>query len=165
VDRLLILSCSQRKAPAKGRLPAIDRYDGPAFRVLRKYLRAGSAGVPTVLILSAKYGLIDSERKIPWYDRRLSTASAVRLRSQVLETVRRVLGSRRWWAVGVCAGKEYRSALNGLDELLPAGVRLDLLAGGLGKRLAALKDWLRQEATVQERRGSPPFTGGKDSVC
>ena len=65
VDRLLILSCSQRKAPAKGRLPAIDRYDGPAFRVLRKYLREGPAEVPTVLILSAKYGLIESEREDP----------------------------------------------------------------------------------------------------
>jgi hypothetical protein len=144
VDRLLILSCSQRKAPAKGRLPAIDRYDGPAFRVLRKYLREGPAEVPTVLILSAKYGLIESERQIPWYDHRLSNASADRLRPRVLEVARHVLRSHPWRAVGLCAGKEYQSALSGLAELMPAGVRLDLIAGGLGKRLAALRDWLRQ---------------------
>ena len=144
MNRLLILSCSQRKAPVKGRLPAIDRYDGPAFRVLRKYLRETPSGAPTVLILSAKYGLIESERKIPSYDQRLSRTSAAQLRPQVLETVRRVLRSRAWRAVGVCAGKEYRSTLNGLAELLPAEVRLDLLSGGLGKRLAALRDWLGQ---------------------
>ncbi len=144
VDRLLILSCSQRKAPAKGCLPAIDRYDGPAFRVLRKYLRENLPEAPTVLILSAKYGLIEADRRIPPYDRRLSRTSAERLRPQVLETVRRILRSRPWRSVGVCAGKEYRSTLNGLAELLPADVRLDLLAGGLGKRLAALRDWLVQ---------------------
>src|SRR6266508_7023102 len=112
VARLLILSCSQRKALAKGRLPAIDRYDGPAFRVLRKYLRESPSGAPTVLILSAKYGLIESDRRIPPYDRRLSRTSAERLRPQVLKTMRRVLRSRAWRAVGVCAGKEYRSTLN-----------------------------------------------------
>jgi hypothetical protein len=144
LDRLLILSCSQRKTLAKRRLPAIDRYDGPAFRVLRKYLREGPAEVPTVLILSAKYGLIECDRQIPWYDHRLSSASADSLRLRVLETARRVLRSHRWRAVGLCAGKDYQSALEGITELMPAGVRLDLLAGGLGRRLAALRDWLRQ---------------------
>jgi len=33
-SRLLILSCSQRKRPDSGLLPAIERYDGPVFRVV-----------------------------------------------------------------------------------------------------------------------------------
>jgi hypothetical protein len=144
VDRLLILACSQRKVPVKGYLPAIDRYDGPAFRVLRKYLRETSDGSLAVLILSARYGLIESERKIPWYDQRLSDASAARLRPQVLKAAKHVLRSHPWHAVGLCAGTEYRSVVGGLAELIPEGTRLDLLAGGLGKRLAALRDWLRQ---------------------
>lgn len=37
--RLLILSCSQRKRSTSNLLPAIERYDGPAFQVLRKFLR------------------------------------------------------------------------------------------------------------------------------
>jgi hypothetical protein len=154
VDRLLILSCSQRKVSSKGRLPAIERYDGPAFRVLRNYLREGAPGAPTVLILSAKYGLIKAGRTIPWYDHRLSGAAAERLRPAVLRTARRVLGSHAWRAVGVCAGKEYQSALSGLAELLPAGVRVEWLAGGLGKRLAALRKWLRQDSTAPEGLGS-----------
>lgn len=33
--RLLILGCSRRKMPGAGDLKAVDRYDGPPFRVLR----------------------------------------------------------------------------------------------------------------------------------
>jgi hypothetical protein len=144
MERLLILACSQRKTSVNEYLRAMDRYDGPAFRVLRKYLRENSDDSLAVLILSAKYGLIESERKIPWYEKRLSNASAVKLKPQVFEIARCTLRSRPWRAVGLCAGKDYRSVLDGVAELVPIGARLDVLAGGLGKRLAALRDWLRQ---------------------
>ena len=152
MERLLILSCSQQKVAARGRLPAIDRYDGPAFRVLRKYLRTGPIQAPTVLIVSAKFGLIESERKIPWYDQCLSIALAAKLRPRILEVAERVLQSRQWQVVGLCAGKEYQSALDGVTAFIPAGIQLDLLAGGLGKRLSALRAWLRQSEN-------------KDSLC
>jgi len=60
VKRLLILSCSQRKRPDPGLLPAIERYDGPVFQVVRRYLREQPAGSKQldVFILSARYGLI-----------------------------------------------------------------------------------------------------------
>ena len=98
--------------------------------MLRKYLREGSTDYPTVLILSAKYGLIGPERKIPSYDQRLANGAADKLRPKGLRTARRILRSGAWRSVGVCAGKEYQSALDGLAELLPAGVRFDLLGGG-----------------------------------
>ena len=31
--RLLMLGCSERKVEERGRLPAFQRYDGPAYRV------------------------------------------------------------------------------------------------------------------------------------
>ena len=37
--QLLVLGCSQTKRDSVGELPAIDRYDGPSYRVLRGYLR------------------------------------------------------------------------------------------------------------------------------
>jgi hypothetical protein len=36
--RMLILACSQRKLLDEGLLPAVERYDDPAFRVLRRFL-------------------------------------------------------------------------------------------------------------------------------
>jgi hypothetical protein len=145
-ERLLILACSQRKTSGKGQLPAINRYDGPAFRVLRKFLRENPDPALTVLILSAKYGLIESERKIPFYDCRLFRTTTARLQRQVLGTARNILRSQPWQAVGICAGKNYRSALVGFAEEIPEGIRLDVLEGGLGRRLTALRDWLHRSA-------------------
>src|SRR5262249_8256752 len=109
-----------------------------------KYLREGAMQAPSVLILSARYGLIEADRHIPRYDQRLSASSAKNLRPAVLETARHVLGSRPWRGVGVCAGQEYHAALDGLGGVLAQGARGALLSGGLGKRLAALRNWLRQ---------------------
>ena len=81
MQRLLVLACSERKVTAAGLLPAVDRYDGPPFRVLRKYLREHT-GAPDILILSAKYGLIPSDQQIPYYDCRITRASARVLKSK-----------------------------------------------------------------------------------
>lgn len=153
--RLLIVACSQRKNPAAGQIPAIDRYDGPVFRVIRKYLREETDDVPHVLILSAKYGIIAADLEIPDYDCRLSPALATRLRFRVLAVVDRFLKSEPWHEVGICAGRDYRVALDGLDGLVPSGVRVEFIAGGQGPRLTALRRWLRNEA----RTASPPSDG------
>ena len=58
MTRLLIMACSARKRATEDLLPAIDRYDGPAFRVLRKYLSHAERPGLTVMILSAKYCLL-----------------------------------------------------------------------------------------------------------
>ena len=78
--RMLILSCSSRKKPSKEHLPAIERYDGPAFRVVRKYLRERGGPSPIILILSGNYGLIDSSTPICDYDCRMTTMRAKELR-------------------------------------------------------------------------------------
>lgn len=142
MTRLLILACSERKSPAKGLLPALERYDGPAFRVLRKYLREAEHPAPTVLILSAKYGLITADHAIPDYNCRLTRNAAIGLRAQVSRVAHTAIRGTSWSAVGVCAGKDYRLALDGLAELLPRGIQLTWIEGGQGVRLANLKRWL-----------------------
>jgi hypothetical protein len=85
MQRLLVISCSQRKTLGNGLVPAVDRYDGPAFRVLRKYLRELPDPGLRVLILSAKFGLIEAERKLPYYDHRLTRQEALAMRPKVVE--------------------------------------------------------------------------------
>jgi hypothetical protein len=75
-DRLLILACSQRKRPDAELLPALERYDGPAFRVLRRFLRSRAPDPPDVLILSAEHGLIPRDLPIAAYDRKMTPARA-----------------------------------------------------------------------------------------
>ena len=81
---MLILSCSQRKRLDEGLLPAVERYDGPAFQVLRRFLRENSSEAPHVLILSAEHGLISYDRPIAAYDRKMTLARARELRPLVL---------------------------------------------------------------------------------
>jgi hypothetical protein len=144
MNRLLILACSQRKTAAKGILTAIERYDGPAFRVLRKYLREKPSNAPSVVILSAKFGLIEDTQKIPNYDCRLSQTTAERLRPQVLKVLRQKLESQPWHSIGICAGQEYQKALLGFSSLIPDGATVDLIEGGLGPRLTRLRAWLHE---------------------
>lgn len=68
-DRLLLISCSKRKRADYKLMPAIDRYDGPAFYVLRRYLREIDDRHLSVYILSAEFGIINVQKLIPYYDR------------------------------------------------------------------------------------------------
>src|SRR5437764_14093390 len=79
---LLLVACSQRKRDTPGLLPAIERYDGPIFRLIRRFRRYRPTG-PTVAILSAAFGLIPADHPIPWYDRRMTPARAHALRPDV----------------------------------------------------------------------------------
>ena len=72
MHRLLLISCSHRKTSKAGLVPAIERYDGPPFQRPTEIPREVYDPHLTVLILSAKYGLIDSGRPIRYYDCRLT---------------------------------------------------------------------------------------------
>ncbi|WP_373537310.1 DUF6884 domain-containing protein [Microcoleus sp.] len=69
---LLILACSQRKRSDTDSLPAIERYDGPTFRLLRRFLRKQPSAPLEIYILSAKFGLIPSDYPIPDYDQKMA---------------------------------------------------------------------------------------------
>ena len=81
MKRLVILSCSQRKVQSASLMPAIERYDGPAYLVVRKWMRT----IPDArrdhefLILSAEFGLISDSLRIPYYDRRMTVGRAKRI--------------------------------------------------------------------------------------
>jgi hypothetical protein len=143
MKRLLILSCSARKKNTAEPLLAIDRYDGPAFFVLRKYLRNPQGCAPKVMILSAKYGLICSSSRIDFYDSKLTRSGAQELRPRVLEILKGVFESESWDTVGICSSKIYQIALQGIEEILPKKSTVDVVGGGLGLRLANLHAWLR----------------------
>src|SRR5204862_191152 len=133
-SRLLIIACSARKRAAAGLLPAIERYDGPAFQVLRKYRREHPDGVPAVLILSARYGLIPAARKIPDYDLRLTAEAADQLRPAVLRRLGAAIKRNAYLELCFCLGRQYRRALAGYQRLLPAGLTVTSIGGGLGPR-------------------------------
>jgi hypothetical protein len=83
MHRLLIISCSKSKCPNPPLMPAIDCYDGPAFRVLRRFVREHPEHAPEVWIMSAKYGLLAANSRIPFYNQPMDAMRAKELRPLV----------------------------------------------------------------------------------
>jgi hypothetical protein len=136
---VLLIACSARKRmiPQKA-VPALERYDGVFFRVLRKWFRETSVPGLEVLILSARYGVIDAATKIPYYDQRMTAERARELAPDIrfALTVRLEQSGYRRMLVNV--GRDYVPALEGIEELS----RAFWASGGIGKRAQQLKQWL-----------------------
>jgi cytoplasmic iron level regulating protein YaaA (DUF328/UPF0246 family) len=139
---LLIVACSQRKRSDPGLLPAIARYDGGHFRVLRKAKREGywSKNLD-VLILSAKYGLIEASTPIANYEQRMNRKQASELKAQVTQVLDHYAKQRLYSEVYVDLGQDYRSAVEALTGLFK-DQRVAYAYGRIGERLGQLKRWL-----------------------
>lgn len=146
--RLLILSCSQRKKLITNRLSAFERYDGPLFQVLRKFQtnRAEQAENLDVFILSAKFGLIPANKKIPLYDQPMTPQRATKLNPQVIAEISRIFAGKRYQEIFVCLGKKYLSALKGYESQLPKKSIVTVATGSSGRRQTMMCEWLYGES-------------------
>lgn len=142
--RLLILSCSRRKRSTAGLQPALDRYDGPVFRVMKKFIRAHplEAKALDVYVLSAKFGLIPEDRPIAYYDRRMTSQIVKRLKQRILTELKRVLIERRYIELFISVGKDYLQALDGYEPLIPDNLKVITSMGSMGRKQAELRNWL-----------------------
>ena len=142
VSHLLILSCSNRKIATAGEIPAIDRYDGGAYRVIRKARREGNfPDNLDIYILSAKFGLIHANHPIPDYDLRMTKTRAIELQNQVYKTVASDLSHQKYESIYVDLGGDYLPAIEGCIPLINTNQMLHA-QGRIGERLRALKLWL-----------------------
>lgn len=169
--RMLILACSRRKRPDGGPLPAIERYDGPAFRVLRRFLRERPAEAPNVLILSAEHGLISHDLPIAAYDREMTPARASELHPLVLAELDRIFATQAPRETLIFAGRHYLTALGANDASSIPLFNARVCAGALGRKLAELHDWLhggppelRYNSTMPAGRGRPRIRGVEVSL-
>jgi hypothetical protein len=142
--RLLVLACSATKRHDTGLLPALDRYDGPSYRTLRRFLEDHPAqrDALAVLILSAEFGLISGDTTLPDYDRRMDAARATELRPSVGQVLARSLAERSAVATFVSLGRDYAPALVITDDVRSRLGTLTVAAGGIGTRLGQLRRWL-----------------------
>lgn len=155
--QLLILGCSQTKRHAPGLLPAIDRYDGSTYRVLRNFLREQNwPNNLSVAILSAKYGLVGGFTGIEDYDERMTPqkASSWALKCQSI--------LKSWASTHsdfyISLGKDY------LPAIMPAiqvdlGNRANFFEGPIGKKLNQIKRFLTSTDTTPRLRANLPEPG------
>jgi hypothetical protein len=156
---LLLIGCSRRKTMGLRRGRAWDVYDGPLFQVLKKALRgrAGWDAVVSVLIVSAKHGVIRADRVIATYDERLTALAAREQAERFGRQLRMLIAGRRFRAVQVNLGRHYLEALPDLDRLFTQ-TPVDRASGGIGVRNAQTRRWLLEQLDAE----GPSPIGGTD---
>lgn len=119
LSSLLVLSCSQRKRPDPGLLPAIERYQGPHFQVLRKYLRTrpDQAAALDILILSARFGLLAPATPIPDYDLRMTAPRVAELQPSVRALLGQLFQRNQYQRLCLALGRDYLAAVAGIKTL------------------------------------------------
>lgn len=135
---LLIISCSKRKKPNLLKAPAIELYDGPFYKILRKCAPHNL----DVLIISAKYGLINANEIIETYDLKMTQERASELSLQIRQKLEEVLSSKHYEKIFIMLGKVYMVALTDSWSLLE-DYEVELGSGQIGERLHTLKNWLK----------------------
>jgi hypothetical protein len=143
-SRCLILGCSSAKSGSPEPLPAIQRYDGPPFKVLRRYLAATSESnqIPDIFILSAKYGLIGGQTTIASYDQRMTKKRAIAMRDSVLAIAESDLLPQGYSQILLSMGHTYLQAISGLENLVDEFSEIIVSHGPAGNKLTQLRNWL-----------------------
>ena len=138
--KLLIIGCSKRKREFLDS-PAIDVYDGPYYRMLRKTeLRAVD-----ILILSAKYGLIDYKTKISPYEKRMTPNIAEEMRDSVTNQLKDLLRKNSYSEIVINLGKIYMMAFD-FQSLSKYSTTFEILRGDILKRIHTLKTWITENS-------------------
>jgi len=142
---LAILGCGQRKRQTSRLVPAIERYDGPTFRVFRKHANEVPRKSTHASILSARFGLIASNFLIPRYNCQFSRTSGDggALRAKVEDQLKRTLDRLQPGRVFVSVGREYWPLLEDALAREVATASLVIANGGVGGRASQLAHWLR----------------------
>ena len=145
--RLLILGPSFRRDKSDGVLPAVERYDGLFFRIVRKYLSI--VRDVDVLVMRDDLVLVDSRAPLPysppegekWGSRSLSEDIIKKAGERNIVVFSEKLMKGRYLEIFVAMGKRYAKALPDLSQfdvkvIFPVG------GGGQGPKARALKEWL-----------------------
>ncbi len=166
-NRILILSCSSRKTASVDLLPAIKRYDGPSFKVLRKYLFHNQNKELQIFVLSAAYGLIPADYEIPFYDQVMTPSRSQELNESILSQFSQIIVNCD--ELCLFLSQLYLQAIIGWSDLVPPNLLVTIINGSQGIMLSKLKSWLWEEQQPDQgakhirasspRRGFTTFHG------
>ena len=153
MTNLLIIGCSQRKIESDEYLAAIDRYDGPAYRTLRKMRDNGTEPQNVdVFILSAKHGLIPCQKPIDDYDMCMTPKRADAMRLRVQNKLKSFMLTKRggYDQVFINLGKNYMRVLEGFNW---GTISTMEASGGIGQKTQQMKVWLERLAAAAMAQG------------
>lgn len=143
--KIALISCvSQKLELAKGEfVQAKDLYTSPLF--VKAYAYAKQLGVDKIYILSAKYGLLEEESKISWYNETLLNKSSKECKewaNKVLDELKAKGHDLSNDTFYLLAGKKYYQYLIGESKIEKANYPYQGLKG-IGHILSFLKSKLQ----------------------
>ena len=144
--KLLILGPSYRRNPSPEPLPAIERYDGLFYRIVRKYMDKLKEEDIDVIIITEDLDVITPETELPYKPPigeswkslppvRRDPKKVKMLRTQILKFVRK----RRYEEIFIALNKRYRALL---PDLTAYTDKVIASFKGIGPKAQALKQWL-----------------------
>lgn len=148
MSSLLVQSCSATKRNADNPVQAIDLYDGYFFKIIKKAVRTGQfePGLD-IIIISAKYGVVEPDEEIEYYDRRMDTELANKLNEDVVNAVTSKARENNYEKLWVNLGKDYLPAVDGIEAAVD--VPIDYIEGsGIGMKGKQLKHLVSTDRSV-----------------
>jgi len=144
--KLLILGPSFRRNSNPELIPAIERYDGLYYRIVRKYMNKLKKKDIDVIIITEDLNVLFPETKIPYKPpvgekwRTLPPTSRdpekiEKLRNQILKIVK----NKRYDEIFIVLNRYYQALL---PDLTPYTEKIISDFEGLGPKAKSLKEWL-----------------------
>jgi len=146
MPKLLILGPSYRRNPSPEPLPAIERYDGLFYRIVRKYIDKLKEKDIDVIIVTEDLDVVTPETKLPYkppVGESWKTLPPIEkdpekiklLRIQILKLIER----RRYEEIFVALNRYYQALL---PDLAAYTGKIIASFRGIGPKAQALKQWL-----------------------
>ncbi len=140
-NRLLLISCSKKKNELEMPSFALDVYDGPYYKTLKKLRRENKFPKDMhTLVLSAKYGLLDLYDMIQTYDQVMTPKRAEELTEDINKDLHDFLKNHAMNEIYISMGKNYEKTI---DIFLNDG-NVRKAEGAIGKKLQKTKFWMNQ---------------------
>ncbi|MBV9387620.1 MAG: hypothetical protein JOZ78_14465 [Chroococcidiopsidaceae cyanobacterium CP_BM_ER_R8_30] len=87
----------------------IERYDGPVFQLVRRFLKSDKPEKPDIHILSVGFGIISTTKPILNYDCKMTKECAQDLQPTCDDTLRKIVAAEAYRDICVCEGQIYCS--------------------------------------------------------
>ncbi len=156
--KLVIVSASfkRRRLPNEP-IPALERFDGVSFRVLRKYLREGKLKNTDVAIVSLEHGILLSNDAILYDKPTLSRGTkgsgtwqsdpgfdneqTEKLRYGNLSQLRSIIDRGKYAEIYVNLGRKFMTLVDGFEKMTDSPV-VYATGKGMGPKAQHMKNWI-----------------------
>jgi hypothetical protein len=140
--RLLIIGCSNKKNRFDHLDTALNVYDGPNYRSIKKMIRSNNFPDDVqILIISAKYGMIFPDELIGYYDQKMTAKQSELLRSEMKKKLKKYVCEKNFSECFINLGKTYRDSIQ--DFTFPDYIIPKYAEGKIGEKRSEMLQWLK----------------------